>query len=64
MLCALMFNYCQINKREREGDRVGAKTEQVNGNDRPTDCRLCGQEVRAAVGRVYYFLIQLVTITS
>ena len=42
-------------KKTRERDRVAAKTEQVNGNDRPTDYRLRGQEVRAAVGRVYYF---------
>ena len=51
-------------KKTRERDRVAAKTEPVNGNDRPTDCWLCGQEVLAAVGIVYYFRIQLVTITS
>ena len=48
-------------EKTREGDRVAAKPEPVNGNDRPTDCRLGGEEVRAAVGRVHYFRIQLVT---
>ena len=52
------------NNKTRERDRVAAKTEPVNGNDKPSDCQLCGQEVRAAVERVYYFRIQLGTITS
>ena len=53
----------QERERERERERVAAKTEPVNGNDRLTDFRLCGQEVRAAVGSVYYLRIQLVTLT-
>ena len=39
-----------INARKKR-----KKTEAVNGNDRPSDCRLCGQEVRATVGRLLSF---------
>ena len=42
-------------KKTRERDRVAAKTEPVNDNDRPPDFRLCGQEVRAAVWRDLLF---------
>ena len=41
-------------EKTRATERVAAKSEPVNGKDRPTDCRLCGQEVRAGVGRVLF----------
>ena len=63
-LCLTNAREKKKKKKTRERDRVAAKTEPVNGNDRPTDYRPCVQEVRAAVGRVHYFHIQLVTITS
>ena len=47
----------------RGRDRVAAKIRPVNGNYRPTDCWLCDQKVHAAVGRVYYFSIQFMTMT-
>ena len=70
MLALAVFATCMCTgfylmpKNTRERDRVAAKTEPVNGNDRPTDCRLFVQEVCAAVGRVFYFRIQSVTINS
>ena len=47
-------------EKTRQRDRVATETEPVNGNDRPCDCR----QFTPLWGRVYYFRIQLVTLTS
>ena len=51
-------------EKTRQWNRTAAKTDPVDSTGRPTDRRLCGREVCAAERRVYYFRIQLVTITS
>ena len=63
-MCTDVKLMSEKQERGRERKEVAAKTEPENGNDRPTDCRLRGQDFFAAVGRVYYFRMQLVTITS